>query len=317
MDSTQRVPAILSFIQVAEEGSFAAAARMLGISAAAVSKNVSSLEKALGVRLLNRTTRTLSLTAEGQTFLERARIGVDALNAAVDAVSAHKIEPSGCVRIATSGSFGREQLMPVLPELLERHPALSIEIDFDDRKIDFINEGYDLALRGGTIADSSLISRPICRLNMVIVAAPQYLERYGIPTNPEQLLHHKLISRRFLSGVISKWAFGLPDGDIDSFEPQRPVMTVSAPEALVQAALAGIGIAQAAVHHAWPHIQSGKLKVLFADCHHPGGYEMVLQYPHRALLAPRVRTVLEHLLNAFSKDPLLHVPLEALRKYAA
>jgi DNA-binding transcriptional LysR family regulator len=317
MDSTQRVRSILSFIQVADGGSFVAAARVLGISAAAVSKNVSGLEKALGVRLMNRTTRTLSLTVEGHTFLAQARIGVDALSAAVDAVSAHGVEPSGCVRIATSGSFGREQLMPVIPELLARHPALTIDIDFDDRRIDFINEGYDLALRGGTIANSSLISRPVCRLNMVLVAAPSYLQRHGIPGAPEQLTRHKLISRRFLSGAISKWAFTLPDGDITTFEPPQPVLIVSAPEALVQAALAGAGIAQAAVHHAWPHLQSGRLNVILPEHHHPGGYEMVLQYPHRALLASRVRVVIEHLLSAFAQDPLLHVPLADLRQYAA
>jgi DNA-binding transcriptional LysR family regulator len=166
MESTQRIRAILSFVQTAGAGSFAAAARALGISSAAVSKNVAGLESALGVRLMNRTTRTLSLTAEGAAFLKQARIALDALDTAVDTVAAHRLEPTGKVRISTSGAFGRDHVMPALPGLLGRYPALSIEMDFDDRRIDLVQEGYDLGLRGGQILDSALVSRSICRLNM-------------------------------------------------------------------------------------------------------------------------------------------------------
>src|SRR5450830_840396 len=117
MDSSQHVRAIISFVQAADAGSFAAAARALGISSAAVSKNVASLEQALGVRLMNRTTRTLNLTAEGAAFLKQARIALDALDTAVDAVAAQRVEVSGHVRISTSAAFGRDQLMPALPGL--------------------------------------------------------------------------------------------------------------------------------------------------------------------------------------------------------
>jgi DNA-binding transcriptional LysR family regulator len=317
MDSAQRIRAILSFVRTADAGSFAAAARSLDISPAAVSKNVASLERALGVRLMSRTTRTLTLTSEGTAFLNQARIALSALDAAVDSVAARRIEPSGRVRISTSAAFGRDQLMPALPGLLARHPALSFEVDFDDRRIDLVQEGYDLAVRGGQIVDSSLVSRPVCRLNMALVAAPAYLEHYGVPRTVSDLGKHRLLARRFLGGSISAWEFKGPEGRLEAFEPDAAVVTVSAPEALVQAALSGIGIAQVGVHHAWPHLQAGELKVVLGECHHPGTYEMALQYPHRALLAPRVRATIEYLLEVFSRDEALHVPLDALRAKSA
>ncbi|WP_233805861.1 LysR family transcriptional regulator [Paraburkholderia sp. HP33-1] len=317
MESADRVRAILSFVRAADLGSFAAAARMLGVSSAAVSKNVASLERALGVRLMNRTTRTLTLTSEGAAFLIQARAALVALDAAVDTVMARRVEPGGRVRISTSAAFGRDQLMPALPGLMARHPALSFEVDFDDRRIDLVQEGYDLALRGGQIPDSALVSRPVCRLNMALVASPRYLERYGVPHAVSDLGRHQLLARRFLGGRISPWTFVGPDSSLDAVEPASAVLTVSAPEALIQGALADMGIAQVGVHHAWPHLRAGTLKVVLGDVHHPGSYEMVLQYPHRALMAPRVRATVEYLLDVFARDESLHVPVAELRAFSA
>lgn len=318
MDSSQRVRAILSFVHAADAGSFAAAGRALGITSAAVSKNVAGLEKALGVRLMNRTTRTLQLTDEGSTFLRQARIALEALDAAVDTVVTQRLGPSGRVRISTSSAFGREQLLPILPGLLSRHPALSVEVDFDDRVVDLVRDGYDLAVRGGNIPDSALVSRPIFRLNLVLVASPEYLARQGVPHAPQELQAHRLIARRFLGGRVSAWSFRSENGSITAFDPtDTAVLTLSAPEAVVQAACDGVGIAQVGVHLAWPHLLSGTLKVLLHRHHHPGSYEMVMQYPHRALIAPRVRATLDYLLEAFAADEALHVPLEALDAFVA
>ncbi|URG49312.1 LysR family transcriptional regulator [Pectobacterium quasiaquaticum] len=316
MDSSQRVRAILSFIQVADAGSFAGGARTLGISPAAVSKNIAGLEKALGVRLMNRTTRTLNLTEEGSAFLRQARIALDALDAATDAVIAHRATPSGKVRISTSVGFGREQLAPTLPGLLEKYPGLAVEVDFDDRVIDLVHDGYDLALRGGRITDSSLISRPVCQLNMLLVASPAYLERYGVPRSPAELAQHRLLVRRFLGGRVSPWHFKAPDGSITTLDTEHAVMTMSSPETLAQSALAGAGIAQVGVHHAWQHLRCGELRAVLLDSHDPGSYEMTLQYPHRALVAPRVRVTVEYLLDVFAKLEELNVPLGSLRQYA-
>lgn len=318
MDSAHRVRAILSFVQAVDAGSFAAASRVLGVTSAAVSKNVASLEASLGVRLLNRTTRTLSLTDEGTVFLRQARVALEALDAAVDAVAAQRAEPHGRVRISTSAAFGREQLMPVLPGLFARHPGLSIAVDFDDRVVDLVRDGYDLGLRGGHIRDSALVSRPVCHLNTVLVASVDYLNRNGVPRTAEDLREHRLVARRFLSGTVDVWSFKDAEGGIITIDPaDSAILTLSSPEALVDAACDGIGIAQVAVHLAWEHLEAGRLKAVLRQKHHPGTYEMVIQYPHRALVAPRVRVVLEYLLEAFAQNSTLHVPLERLAEYAS
>lgn len=317
MDSSQRVRAILSFVHVADAGSFVAAGRVLGISSAAVSKNVAGLEKALGVRLMNRTTRNLQLTDEGNAFLRQARLALETLNTAVETVTTQRSGPSGRVRISTSAAFGRGYVLPVLPGLLSRFPALSVDVDFDDRVVDLVRDGYDLVIRGGNIPDSALVSRPICRLNVMIVASPEYLTLHGVPRTPDDLRSHRLISRRFLGGRVSPWMFRSEDGGITTLDPTEiAVATLSAPESVVQAAHDGAGIAQVGVHLAWPHLLSGALKVVLHRYHHPGHYEMAIQYPHRALIAPRVRVTLDYLLDAFSADKMLHLPLDALDAYS-
>lgn len=317
MDSSQRVRAILSFVQAADAGSFAAAARMLGVSSAAVSKNIAGLEKSLGARLMNRTTRTLNLTDEGTAFLQQARIGLEALDLATEAVIAHRAAPVGRVRISTSVGFGREQLTPLLPGLLQRYPGLSVDVDFDDRVVDMVQARYDLALRGGQITDSSLVARPVCQFRMVLVAAPAYLAQAGVPRSMDDLPQHRLLTRRFLGGRVSPWGFRARDGSVITLNTDSAALTMSSPEALTQAAVDGMGIAAIGVHHAWKHLCQGQLKVLLLGTHDPGSYEMTLQYPHRALLAPRVRVTVDYLLEAFRSLPELHVPLKALKPFCA
>lgn len=317
MDS-HRVRAILCFVQAVDTGSFVAAGRALGVTSAAISKNVATLEKALGVRLMNRTTRTLELTEEGAAFLRQARVALEALDAAVDTIAVQRAQISGRVRISTSAAFGREHLMPVLSGLLSLHPDLSVEVDFDDRLVDLVRDRYDIALRGGNIRDSALISRPACRLNTLLVASPDYLARHGVPNTAKALHRHRLIARRFLGGAVATWSFQAADGSITTLDPaDTATLTLSAPEALVEAALDGIGIAQIGVHLALEHLAVGKLKIVLHGQYHPGTYEMVIQYPHRILIAPRVRVTVDYLLDAFSKDKRLHVSLQTLDAYAA
>lgn len=315
MEVSQHVRAILSFVEAADAGSFSEAARKLGISAAAVSKNIAGLEQVLGVRLMNRTTRKISLTEEGITFLFQSRIALEALENAVDSIVAGKMETSGHVRISTSAAFGREQLLPALPGLMTRYPGLSVEADFDDRVIDLIKDGYDIAIRGGRIVDSSLITRPVCRLNSVLVASPEYLAQNGVPNTRDDLKRHRLLARRFLGGRISPWGFKSSDGSLFVLEPDFAAITLSAPEALAQAAASGLGIAQVGVHHAYKYLVENKLKVVLLGLHDPGNYEMVIQYPHRSLIAPRVKVTVDYLLKYFEKDVSLHIPLDKLKAY--
>lgn len=181
-----------------------------------------------------------------------------------------------------------------------------------------VRAGYDIAVRGGNIPDSALVTRPVCRLNAVLVASPEYLARHGVPRTPLALQSHRLIARRFLSGQVVPWSFKAEDGSITTLDPaNRATLTLSAPESLVRAACDSVGIAQVGVHLAWDHLLSGALKVILHNTHQPGTYEMVMQYPHRALMAPRVQVTLKHLLEAFAADEKLQVPMEVLNAYVA
>jgi DNA-binding transcriptional LysR family regulator len=318
MDATQRVRAMLSFVHAADHGSFAAAARHLGISAAAVGKNVAGLEGALGVRLMNRSTRSLRLTSEGRAFLERAREAILALDLAIDTVAAQRAEPAGRVRISVSSAFGHRYVLPLLPQLAKHHPRIVPELDFDDRQVDMVRDGYDIAIRGGHIEDSSLVSRHICELHTVLVASPAYLKAHGAPARPDDLPRHRLVAVRYLNGVTSRWNLRpAPGKPAQEWTPQPPALVVSDPLAAVEAAAAGLGIAQTGAHHAWPYLQAGGLKVLLARHHESGRRAMVLQYPHRALVAPRVKATVEHLLAALKANPALQLTQAQLRAAAA
>jgi len=316
MDATQRVRAMLSFVQAADRGSFAAAARALGLSPAAVGKNVAGLEGALGVRLMNRSTRSLQLTAEGQAFLERAREAIDALDLAIDTVAAQRAQPAGRVRISVGSAFGHRYLLPLLPGLLQRHPGIVPEVEFDDRRVDVVRDGFDLALRGGQIDDSSLVSRHICNLLTVLVAAPGYLDVHGIPRRTADLASHRLIGVRFLNGPLSPWTFKAQGGGVSQRKPDPAALVVSDPMAAVAAAVSGIGIAQIGAHHAWEHLLGGRLRIVLWRHHHAGTRSLALQFPHRALIAPRVRATVEFLSERLKEAEELRVGLADLKQFA-
>lgn len=315
MESLNNLSGIISFVHSARLGSFTAAARLIDVTPAAVSKNVATLEASLGVRLMNRTTRSLSLTAEGSLFLSQAQLALASLEQAVESLTTAKENPVGLVRMSVPNVIGRRLIMPILPDLLARYSALSIEVDFDDRVVDFVQAGYDLVVRGGNIHDSSMISRSLGPLKLGLVAAPSYLKKYGIPRQPADLSKHKLITRRFLGSKLSPWKFQQPDGNLFLHEPHSSSITLSDPEALTQAALSGLGIAEVGIYLVWEHLQSGALQLLLHDSHDPGQFELMLQYPHRALLAPRVRATADFLLEAFRRHEGLNVKDEQLKMY--
>ncbi|MBB3356915.1 MULTISPECIES: LysR family transcriptional regulator [unclassified Novosphingobium] len=313
MDSTQHVRAMLSFVQAADRGSFAAAARHLGVSPAAVGKNISGLEAALGVRLINRTTRSLQLTEEGKLFLLKAREAIDALDAAVDVVTNQRTQPVGKVRISTSNGFGRHFLLPLLPRLIALYPGITPEIEFDDHQVDIVGNGFDLALRGGMIEDSALVARKIHTMQMVLVASPAYLAAHGIPRHLPDLADHRLIAVRFLGGRTSSW--DIEDGGGEAFLPHPAALTFSDPEAAMIAAADGLGIAQVGLHYAWPLIREGRLRILLGNRLRSASREMVLLYPHRALIAARVRATIDFLVQEFGKIESLHVKAADLTAY--
>ena len=283
---------LLSVVEAAAAGSFTAAAARLGLTPAAVSKNVAGFEKALGLRLFQRTSRRLGITPEGQAFLDRAVPALAALQEAVGASTRPTAAVTGRVRLSASVAFGRRWVMPLLPRLLEAHPALEIELGLDNRQVDLIADGFDIGIRGARLADSSLVARPVCPLPVVLVASPDYLRRHGVPREPADLARHRLIGVRLASGATAHWLF---DGDPVG-QPPAARLWCSDPEAPVDLALAGAGICQTGLQHVAEHLRAGTLKLLLRGRHEAGAREVVLHYPHRRFLSPRVRVVVDALL---------------------
>jgi DNA-binding transcriptional LysR family regulator len=297
---------MLAFVETAASGSLTAAAERLEISPAAVSKSLARLEQQLGVRLFNRSTRRLSITQEGQRFLGDAGVALRLLDQAVAAVSQSAHEAAGRVRISVGIAFGRRWVLPALPSIAEAHPQLTIDVDLDNRPVDLVAEGYDIGIRGGVIEDSSLIARRVCSLPVVLLASPEYLKQAGVPTSPDELSGHRCATVRLASGPAQTWRFMRGGGRRFEFTPQA-ALTTSDPETLVDLALAEAGIVQAGLHHALPHLRSGRLKLLMPGLHDSGRREIVVHYPHRQYLAPRVRVVVDGLLGHFGAAMDLHL----------
>lgn len=302
---------LVSFVESATAGSFTAAASRLDITPAAVGKNVRRLEEELQVRLFNRSTRRLELTPEGRDFLDRTRDALRTLDDAVLDISTRGNEPVGRVRVSSGISFGRRFVLPVLPRLAERYPRLHIELTLDNRPVDLIAEGYDIGVRGGALADSSLIARHICPLASVLVAAPGYLRRHGVPGSAQDLPQHRVMGLRFSNGKVMPWRFHEQDeaGGVIEWEPTAQIWT-SDPESLLGLAVAGEGICQAGLMHAAPFLRGGELRVVLRDQYDNGKREMALCYPHRQLLSKRVRVVVDELRAAFATEADLRLTVK-------
>ena len=233
------------------------------------------------------------------------------LDEAVAGVSQAAHAPAGRVRISVGIAFSRRWVLPALPAITAQHPALTIDVDLDNRPVDLVAEGYDIGVRGGVVEDSSLIARRVCALPVVLLASPAYLKQAGVPTAPEDLSAHRCAAARLVGGAMSVWRFRRPGGRRVEFAPPA-ALTTNDPETMVDLALAGAGIVQAGLHHAIPHLRDGTLKLLMPDLHDPGRREIVVHYPHRLYLAPRVRVVVDALLAHFSTARDLHLSVEQL-----
>ena len=210
MDKTQEMA---SFVAVVEAGSFVAAAEALGLSKAAVSRQIGELEQRLGARLLHRTTRRLSLTDDGQLFHARAKEVLAAIEEAESEITSRSGEPSGLLRINAPLTFGVLHLAPLWGRFADAHPKVSLEIDLSDRIVDLVEEGYDLAVRITNLPSSQLVSRQLASSRMVLCASPDYLVRHGIPAHPRDLATHRVISYSYWS-TRDEWSFTGPEGQV-------------------------------------------------------------------------------------------------------
>lgn len=291
---------IAVFAQVVDSGSFTAAAERLSLSKSVVSKYVTRLEDHLGARLLNRTTRRLSLTEVGRVFYERSQRGLQEIEEAEAEVSRLQDKPRGTLRLNTPMSFGIMHVAPALPEFQRRYPEISIDMNLDDRQVDVIEEGFDLSIRISELPDSALVARRLAPCRHVIVASTEYLERNGIPSTPEDLVQHNIISYRYQESA-REWHFRSSDNRTITV-PISGNVQMNNSLALREALLGGMGITRTPTFVVGDDIQSGLLQPVLTS------YEILevsiyIVYPQRRHLSPKVRAFVEFLAERITEKP--------------
>lgn len=285
------------FVQVVELRSFTKAADALQLHRPAVSKSIQQLEDDLGVKLLQRTTRSLSVTGEGEEVYLRAKTLLNDVNEMMATVSPHQ-PPHGRLRISAPLALTHSILIPSLGEFQALYPEIDIVLTASDRLTDLISEGIDCVIRLGELEDSSFISRRIGQVQMATCAAPAYIEKYGFPLTPDELIHHKAIN--FFSEnsrEVMEWKFVI-DGEVVSRRPGS-TMRVNNSDVLLSCGLAGLGILHALRTAMEPHIHSGRLTEVLTD------YATVTKpvsilYPDRRYLSPAVRAFIDWFSDVFA-----------------
>ena len=287
------------FVRVMDRGNFSLAASDLGITPSAVSKLISRLEDRLGVRLLERSTRRLALTPEGETFLARARRIVADIEEAEAEVARVRGAPRGKLRINSGTAFGLHQLAPALADFLARYPEIDIELSITDRLVDLIEEQSDIAVRSGHIPEGPFVQRKLADLQRVICAAPAYLSRHGTPRTAADLKGHDCI---IVSGPgLNRWPFKTRSG-IDVVEV-RPRVTTDDAEAALRLAIEGAGIVRLSDVIVGPPLRDGKLVALLTDVHHVETFPLAAIYPAGRHRLPRIAVFLEFLQERFGHAP--------------
>jgi DNA-binding transcriptional LysR family regulator len=285
------------FIAVAELGSFVKAADALNVSKAAVSRTVVELETRLGARLMQRTTRRLSLTEAGVLYLERCKQIVAALEDADQVISAGNTDPTGLLRINAPQTFGVLHMTRVWPCLLRRYPGIKLDITLSDRIVDIVEEGYDLAIRIAQLPSSSLIYRKLASTRILVCASPDYLERHGTPQYPEDLKDHMVMGYSYAPDK-DEWHFDGPDGPVSIKTNVR--MHANNGDTCTAAALGGIGITRQPTFMLSEHLRSGKLVQLLPD-YHCKELGIYVVYPSRTHLPAKVRATIDFLVHAFEE----------------
>ncbi|QGZ66690.1 LysR family transcriptional regulator [Paraburkholderia acidisoli] len=253
------------FAKVAEEGSFAAAARALGVSVATVSRGVARLEERLGARLLNRTSRQLALTEFGAGIAEKASEIFRQAEETENAARELSVQPRGLVRLAVPMSFGLRWVAPLLPEFLQRYPEVQIDLHLADATIDLVAQGFDAALRIAALPDSSLVARRLCAVSQMVVASPGYLARHGRPQHPSELTSRACLSYAYRARS-DVWRFTNDAGDEVPVTPVGPLRVTNS-DALLPTLLAGLAIAELPEFIAGDYLADGRLEAILPGWH--------------------------------------------------
>ncbi|MBP1131200.1 DNA-binding transcriptional LysR family regulator [Serratia sp. PL17] len=285
MDSLNGIQA---FVQVAETRSFSDAGRQLGVSSSAVGKSVARMEQRLAVRLFHRSTRSVTLTAEGALFLERCRRILAEMAAAELELADSRGTPSGKLRVSLPLVSGL--MMPVLTDFMHQYPDIALDVDFSDRMVDIVEEGFDAVVRTGEPTDSRLVSRRLGGFQLVLVASPAYLKQRGQPEKPADLLNHACLQHKFpTTGRLEPW----PLRDL-ALSELPATMICNTSEALLPVVQAGLGIACLPDFMVKVALQRGELqKVLEGFVEHQGSFRVI--WPSSKYLAPKLRVFIDFL----------------------
>ncbi|GAB7129138.1 LysR family transcriptional regulator [Silvimonas sp. JCM 19000] len=287
------------FNQVASLGSFVAAAERMGLSTAMVSKHVKHLETHLGVRLLNRTTRKLSLTGPGGVYFERCQQAIHDLEDAEAMLSQASASPRGTLKLSAPAAFSTNYLAPVLSDYYARYPHMKVDLSLTDKVVDLVEEGFDMGIRISASPHPTLVARRLSPINLLFVASPAYLAKHGAPKKPSDLVDHHCITYTYTNNG-NAWVFDGPDGKYSiSIDPR---LRVNNGEMAVEAALAGLGITVQPTILIEEHIHAGRLVPVLLDYPRPPIYVYAV-YPSRAFVSAKLRTFIDLLVEHFGENP--------------
>ncbi|MCA3001137.1 MAG: LysR family transcriptional regulator [Rhodocyclaceae bacterium] len=294
---------IESFVRSAESGSFSAAARRMGLTPAAVSKNVAKLEANLGVRLFQRSTRSLALTEAGERLLSDVGSGLATLQAAMSNLASSGGLPAGTLKVSLAPAFGRDYVLPLLTDFLEKFPAVVPDWHFENRQVDLIGEGFDAAIGGGIELAPGVVARELSRLHLIPVAAPAYLTRHPPIRSPQALASlDGVVWRSPQTGRVRPWLLQKRDGQQATVE-LKPRVTMNDPEALCRGVLMGLGVGLVGMPHALPHLHSGALVRLLPRWYSDVG-AVSLYYAGTKLLPAKTRAFVDFMVGAFRMQDL-------------
>lgn len=298
------------FIAVVKNGNFSAAARQLGVSSAAVSKAIAQLEKTLSLRLFHRTTHSLTLTEDGNELFKRTGYLVEQLEDQIRLSTDKQKAPHGRLKVNLPDSFGRMVVLPLIPSFLEKYPDIELDLTFDDRIGDLVKEGADVGIGVMLNQDSRLIARDFYKLQPVLVASHQYVEKHGEPETPDQLSQHNCIAyRSSTTGRKKTWNFRI-DGELIQLEPQGNLI-VNNLSAAMKAVEMGIGIAAVGIGHAKSCIEQGCFRRILR-AYEADPIQIMIYYSSRNYLPAKTRLFIDHMLDhvhderAVDLDEMIH-----------
>ncbi|MDX1974073.1 MAG: LysR family transcriptional regulator [Rickettsiales bacterium] len=294
------------FLEVAQKHSFSQAARVLGLSGPAVSKQIAALEDELGVKLFQRTTRQVILTDEGQVFFERALTAMEELREATLHIQEARSTPRGTLRISIPMSFGHMHLLPAISSFAKQYPDVLLDISLEDRMVDVISERFDVVVRIGALQDSGLIVKPLAPCPIYVVASPEYVAQYGMPTTPNALKKHRMIMYA-RSGSSGEWRCRDKQGKITTIRTEG-TMKANTAEMMLQAALDGVGITILPGFMVTTYLKAGKLQRILPTFETYPTRQMVALMPPNRYRSNKVMLFIQWLIQACAAIPQEHLP---------